>query len=494
MKTGIRKEYNLSDGYGIFKILGLLILLNTSAYAQYTLLNAFPELNFTNPVDFQHPGDGSNRAFIVEQRGIIRVAENNDDAVSTTKNFLNITGRVADGGEMGLLGLAFHPDYSINGYFFVNYTKDNPRETIISRFKVSGSNRDSADADSELIIMRISQPFENHNGGQIAFGPDTMLYIALGDGGSRGDPGNRAQNLDSLLGKILRINVDSASLPLNYSIPPDNPFAGNVDGYREEIYAYGLRNPWRFSFDFSTGKLWCSDVGQDDWEEINIIEKGKNFGWRCYEGKHEYNLSGCNDTGYVFPIWEYSHSEGRSITGGYVYNGDSIPELSGKYIYADFISGKVWALIYDGINPALNEFLLTAPGGVSSFGVDQNNELFLCSFDGKIYKLRNNLTGVGKSNGENPDYYLIRNYPNPFNPRTKIVFRIPEESTVAIEIFDILGNKISELLNKNLKPGYYEENWEAHAFSSGMYIISMRVQTSASKKLIQLRTKALLLK
>lgn len=461
--------------------------------AQYKLENAFPALSFSSPVDFQSPNDSTSRIFIVEQLGIIKLVENSI-ADSGVKIFLDLRDRVAYGGEMGLLGLSFHPDFKNNKYFYVDYTKDSPRETIISRFKVSDSNPDSADENSELVLMRIYQPYVNHNGGQIAFGPDSMLYIALGDGGSRGDPQNRAQNRDSLLGKILRIDVDSASLTLNYSIPTDNPYKNNTEGYREEIFAYGLRNPWRFSFDFADGKLWCGDVGQDNWEEINIIEKGKNYGWRCYEGNHSYNLSGCSDSGYISPIWEYPHSEGRSITGGYVYRGDSIPELFGKYIYADFETRKVWALTYNGANPPANEFLFTAPGGISSFGVDQKNELYLCCFDGNIYRLEKILTGVSNRNEQKLDYYLLQNYPNPFNPATKITYKIPEESRVEIKVTNILGEEISEIVNKIVQPGVHEEIWDASSFSSGVYFIRMTTESAVSQKIFRNTIKILLLK
>ena len=479
---------------GIFQKVFIILLFSAlPADAQFQLQNAFPDLSFEAPVDLQSPNDSSNRIFIIEQQGIIELVKKSAEG-SIAKTFLDLRDRVSYNGEMGLLGLAFHPEFKNNKYFFVDYTKDNPRETLIARFKVSDINPDSADENSELILMRISQPYANHNGGQIAFGPDGFLYIALGDGGSGGDPQNRAQNLDSLLGKILRINVDSASFPLNYSIPQDNPFKDNHEGFREEIFAYGLRNPWRFSFDFETGKLWCGDVGQDKWEEIDIIEKGKNFGWRCYEGNHEYNLTRCNDTGYVFPIWEYSHSEGRSITGGYVYRGDSIPELKGKYIYADFETMKIWALNYDGINPAVNELLITAPGGISSFGVDQENELYLCCFDGNIYNLRKTLTDAPAKEKKKIDFYLLQNYPNPFNPATRITYKIPEESRINIQVTDVLGKEISEIVNRAAGPGVYIENWDASSFPSGVYFISIKAESLVSNKIYRSTVKALLLK
>ncbi len=379
-------------------VLMFFLSCSEKSYPQFTLQNAFPNLTFTNPVDLQNAGDGTDRIFAVEQAGVISVFENNAN-VSVKKKFLDITDSVSSGGEMGLLGLAFHPNYENNGYFYVNYTKSLPyRRTLIVRFKVSSTNPDSADRSSSKILMEIAQPYSNHNGGQLAFGPDGYLYIALGDGGSGGDPQNNGQNKSSWLGKLLRIDVDHTQGSLNYAIPPDNPFANNTQGYKEEIYAYGLRNPWRFSFDFSIGRLWCADVGQGDWEEVDIITNGGNYGWRCYEGNHSYNQTGCSGTNYLFPIWEYSHSEGYSITGGYVYRGPNLPELYGKYIYADYGTRKIWALTYDGINPAANQLLLTASGSITSFGVDMNNELYICSFDSKIYRFTPTASVVAPSN------------------------------------------------------------------------------------------------
>lgn len=322
----------------IFTILILTFVIascNETKSTSFSLEEAFPYLTFSNPVDLQSPRDGTNRLFVVEQQGRIIVFVN-DRNTTTKKVFLDISDRVSWGGEMGLLGLAFHPQFSSNGYFYVNYTANNPRRTVISRFRVPPTNPDSADKNSELILMTFNQPYSNHNGGCLAFGPDGYLYIATGDGGSAGDPQNNAQNLTNLLGKILRIDVNNRQAPLNYAIPADNPFANSPDpNIKKEIYAYGLRNPWRFSFDQVTNKLWCADVGQYDWEEIDIIENGGNYGWRCYEGNHPYNLSGCSGS-YIFPIYEYSHIEGISITGGYVYRGNQFPELTGKYIYGDF--------------------------------------------------------------------------------------------------------------------------------------------------------------
>ncbi|MCC6254361.1 MAG: PQQ-dependent sugar dehydrogenase [Ignavibacteriaceae bacterium] len=366
-------------------LLALLILLPFSLFAQYNFEVAFPNLSFSNALDLQNAGDGSNRLFVVERNGIIKVFQNQTN-VNTTKLFLDITDRVTAGGETGLLGLVFHPNFENNGYFYVNYTAPNPLHTVISRFQVSASNPDSADKNSELILLTYNQPYSNHNGGCVAFGNDGYLYISAGDGGSGGDPQGNAQNITKLLGKIIRIDVNNPQPPLNYGIPSDNPFVDSTNvNVRKEIFAWGMRNAWRFSFDPNTGWLWAGDVGQDSYEEVDIIQNGKNYGWRCYEGNHPYNLSGCNGV-YEPPIWEYSHSLGYSITGGYVYRGQNVPELYGKYIYGDYGTAKVWSIEYDGVNPAVNTLITTAAGSITSFGVDENKELYLVSFNGKIYR------------------------------------------------------------------------------------------------------------
>jgi glucose/arabinose dehydrogenase len=354
---------------------------------QYEVEVAFPNLSFSNPVGLYSAGDGTDRLFVVEQEGVIRVFENNRN-VSSSDVFLDIRDIVLFGGEQGLLGLAFHPNFAQNGYFYVDHVADNPRRTIIARYSVSSSNINQANRSSEFVLLEVDQPFENHKGGQIAFGPDGYLYIALGDGGSGGDPLGNGQNRKTLLGKILRIDVDSSSQELNYGIPADNPFVGNTEGLREEIYAYGLRNPWRFSFDSATGQLWVADVGQDRMEEIDIVEKGKNYGWNVMEGSLCYSPSeGCNQTGLELPVWEYGHDLGNAVTGGFVYRGSALPELVGSYIYGDYGSGRIWALQYDGVNEPTNKELVDSGLSISSFGLDHQNELYICDYNGKIYKL-----------------------------------------------------------------------------------------------------------
>ncbi len=354
-----------------------------------TLEPAFPDLRFEQPVDLQHAPDGSGRLFVVEQKGIIRVFPN-DPQAQKADIFLDLTSEVLLGHmEEGMLGLAFHPRFKENGYFFVYYIADNPRRSRLARFQAQDNRADPA---SKYVVLEVPQPYGNHNGGQIAFGPDGYLYIALGDGGSGGDPHGHGQNPATLLGSILRIDVDHASAGKNYAIPPDNPFAGNKQGYREEIFAFGLRNPWRFSFDPKTQWLWAGDVGQDKpYEEIDIIEKGKNYGWNIMEGFHCYEpKENCDTNGLTLPVWEYTLDDGgRSVTGGHVYRGKKISELEGYYLYADFVSGRVWALKYDGRHPPENHLLVHNPNLYpSSFGVDENREIFICSFDGSIYRFK----------------------------------------------------------------------------------------------------------
>ena len=375
----------------------LFLILSLTGNAQYVLKDAFPGLSpFSYPIELVHAYDGTNRIFVAQQFGVIYVM-NNSTPVNTRKIFINLTGKVSQaGGEMGLLGLAFHPNFENNHYFYVNFTFDSAAAIWqrISRFSASVLNPDTSLVESESILMTVFHPHPYHCGGKAAFGSDGYLYISFGDGGSVGDIENRAQNKSQLLGKILRINIDSAYAGMNYSIPNTNPFFGNAQGYKEEIYAYGLRNVWKFSFDYQTNRLWAADVGNTSYEEIDIIENGNNYGWRCYEGNNPYNTSQCSTiTSYTFPIWEYSHFFGdNSITGGYVYRGSLFPELYGKYLYGDFVSGRIWALSYNGIDSTTNTLLLDSSYFLSSFGIDQNNEFYICKYDaldGRIYTLSN---------------------------------------------------------------------------------------------------------
>jgi glucose/arabinose dehydrogenase len=351
---------------------------------QESVENAYPNLTFNQPVGIFSPKDQTNRLFVIEQQGIIRVFEN-DVNTETSTVFLDITSNVTYGGEQGLLGLAFDPDYQNNGYFYINYVTDNPRRTIIARYNTSTDNPNEADVESELILLEIEQPFTNHNGGNLAFGPDGYLYIGTGDGGSAGDPYKNAQNQSTLLGKILRIDVTSTSQGRNYSIPDDNPLAGNLLGYKEEIFAVGFRNPWRFSFDAESQRLWVADVGQQEREEIDLVEKGKNYGWNIMEGSLPY--AGGDQEGLELPIWEYGHDQGNAVIGGYVYHGPTATMLTGSYIYGDYGSGKIWALTLNETGEATNILLSDTSLNILSFGLDEKNELYICASDGKIYGL-----------------------------------------------------------------------------------------------------------
>lgn len=345
--------------------------------ANNILENAFPNLSFNEPVEFTHAGDSTNRVFVVEQSGRIKVFDNN----ATTKSaevFLDIRDRVSSGGEMGLLGLAFDPNFIKNGYFYVNYTQRKLLQTVIARYQVRVYKDMKAAASSEVILLTFTQPYDNHNGGKMAFGPDGFLYISTGDGGAWGDQHNYAQNRQSLLGKILRIDVAKTDKG-NYGIPTDNPYASNTLGYREEIFAYGLRNPWRFSFDAQTGQLWAGDVGQNEFEEIDIITKGGNYGWRLKEGNRCYNpRKDCDPSdSLINPIHQYPRSDGSSVTGGIVYRGSRLPALRGKYLFADYTNGNIWTLTFNQNSKTSHELLTANGGSVSAFGEDANHEIYV---------------------------------------------------------------------------------------------------------------------
>ncbi len=355
-------------------------LPDPSGYTWQTIANGL-----SNPVGLTSPKDGSDRLFILEQAGIIRILKN--DALLPTP-FLDIRDRVGSrGSEQGLLGLAFHPNYAENGYFYINYT-DLSGNTVIARFSVSTDDPERADPGSETRLLSVRQPYPNHNGGMLAFGPDRYLYLGLGDGGSGGDPQGNGQSLDTLLGKILRIDVDHGS---PYAIPDSNPFA-NDEGKKPEIWAYGLRNPWRFSFDRQTGDLYIGDVGQNLWEEIDYLPAGSpggaNFGWNYFEGLHAYdNRVAPSNLGSIPPVAEYSHSQGCSVTGGVVYRGTSLPEWQGVYLYADYCSGNVWGLLGKPQNNWANALLFENTGRITSFGEDEQGEVYLVDHTGRVARL-----------------------------------------------------------------------------------------------------------
>ncbi|NIF06314.1 T9SS type A sorting domain-containing protein [Chryseobacterium sp. Tr-659] len=384
----------------------------------------------TSPVEITNAND--SRLFVVQQNGMIKIVQPNG-TVNTT-NFLNISSKIVFGGERGLLGLAFHPQYSTNGYFFVYYN-NTAGNVVVARYTVSSADPNIADPNSEKILLNIPKPFDNHNGGSIHFAPDGKLWIITGDGGSGGDPNNNSQNKNVLLGKMLRIDVDATG---PYNIPPDNPFAGaGVDG-ADEIWAYGLRNAWKFSFDLSTGNAMIADVGQGNIEEINkmpITQAGLNYGWRCYEGNSAYNTTGCPaQSTMTFPIAVYDHSGGKcSITGGYVYRGNQYPSLQGKYFFADYCSTQI------GILDTNNAITWTSPytgNNFSTFGEDNQKELYVAAVNsGKIFKI-----STGTLSTQENALASIKVYPN---PASKEIFidGIKDKKTT-LEIISSEGRKV----------------------------------------------------
>jgi glucose/arabinose dehydrogenase len=331
----------------------------------------------------QPPGD-SARLFVVEQGGTIRVLRH--DSLLPTP-FLDVSGHIVSGGEQGLLSLAFHPQYTVNGHFYVYFT-DHNGDTRVVRYQVS-ADPNIADSTSGDTVFGFPQPYPNHNGGLLLFGPDGKLYVGLGDGGSGGDPLGNGQNKSTLLGKILRLDVDGGA---PYAIPADNPFVGVV-GDSAQIWLYGLRNPWRFSFDRSSGDLYIGDVGQNQYEEVDVHPAasggGQNYGWVVMEGMHCYGASSCSQTGLVLPLLEYTHGDGCAVTGGYVYRGSKVPALAGAYLYGDYCSG--WVRSFElkagaATNP-LQWAGLAVSGGLSSFGEDNSGELYVTSLSGRLYRI-----------------------------------------------------------------------------------------------------------
>ena len=442
----------------LINYLTLIFICYNSSFSQSVLLESFGP-SFNSPVEIKNAGD--ERLFVVEKSGKIKILNQNGSVNSTP--FLDIEDRVStNANERGLLGLAFHPNYPENPFFFVNYT-NNSGATTISKFSVS-ANQDIAN-DSETILLEINQPYANHNGGCINFGPDGNLYIGMGDGGSGGDPQNYSQNTESLLGKMLRINVNSGA----YSIPENNP-------YGDEIWSVGLRNPWKFSFDSLNGDLWIADVGQNEFEEINMVQNNPaniNYGWRCYEGNEPYNLSGCPDEGLTFPVSTYSHYNSGdfkcSITGGYVYRGNQISGLNGVYFFADYCSGEI-GLLSKNENDEWDMSLAfpNINGSWVSFGEDINGELYIASINGGVYKI----IDAALSNNE-IDSDTLNYFPNPFQDYIQINSGRP----INIELYDLSGRKLREFKN------YNQEILDLGFLNKGTYII--KVDGYLVKKLIK---------
>lgn len=366
--------------YWLLSSLLFLIACSPSS-AQSVALEPVAE-GFDKPLFVTHAGDGSGRLFVVEQGGTVRIVENGQ---TLSEPFLDVSNLVSCCGERGLLGLAFHPEFEQNGLFYINYTGTNG-DTVVAERRVS-ENPNRADSGYSQTLLDIVQPYANHNGGHLAFGLDGYLYIGMGDGGSGGDPEENGQDLSTLLGAILRIDVDGDP----YTVPDSNPFV-DTEGARPEIWAYGLRNPWRFSFDHDTGDLWIGDVGQNAYEEIDFqpgtSTGGENYGWDVMEGAHCFEPeNGCDRSGLVLPLLEYSHSVGRSITGGYRYRGEEVSSLSGAYLFGDFAGGQIWGARQDDSGAWRSETLLRPGFRIASFGEDEAGEVYVVDYGGTVHRI-----------------------------------------------------------------------------------------------------------
>ncbi len=448
-----------------------IIVLSFFGHSQTIALQSFAT-GFNSPVEIANAGD--SRLFVVQQGGLIRILNSNGTVNATP--FLNLSTIISSGGERGLLGLAFHPNYTTNGFFFVNYTNTSGN-TVIARYSVS-ANPNIANTTG-TILMTINQPYTNHNGGSIKFGPDGYLYIGMGDGGSGGDPGNRAQNINENLGKMLRIDVNSTVAPF-YTSPSTNPYVG-VAG-NDEIWARGLRNPWKFSFNRLNGDLWIADVGQNAFEELNRIQSplpntGLNFGWKCYEGNAIYNTTGCNPANTMtFPFYQYPlYSNGTcSITGGYVYTGSTYPNLQNKYVFSDYCDNKIRTIDNNGI---VSTSVVFPNNDFVTFGEDYLGELYIAGISsGTIYKIID--TSLSNSEFDKMGFSL---YPNP--AKESFTIKSSDENIATkIDLFDLTGKL---LLTKKLENNP-ENTIATNSLSKGMYLVTLETKngTSYTTKLI----------
>ncbi|MEM1042311.1 MAG: PQQ-dependent sugar dehydrogenase [Bacteroidota bacterium] len=459
------------------------LLLAAPAYAQITVEEVFPGLSFDSPIGLEHDPVDEDRLYVVEQAGVVRAFDIGPDVASSSV-FLDLLDRVSSGGEKGLLGLAFHPDYETNGYLFVNYSTRPPHRSRLSRFSRSASSPSMADPATELVLLEVDQPFSNHNGGGLAFGPDGYLYLSLGDGGSGGDPEENGQDGTTLLGAILRLDVDGGGAApdcgeiggqeAGYTVPP-NALADGPGGTCDEIYAWGLRNPWRFSFDRETGTGWIADVGQSQWEEIDVMEDGANYGWNTYEGNACFD-GPCDPEGLAFPVWEYNHSLGCSVTGGYVYRGTEVPELTGRYVYGDYCSGRVWALDTSGARPVNDEvfrFPASPFPALTTFGEDARGELYLVRQNGQFYRF---FSGSDTSTGSGPSPEILRldlSGPNPFRAETALTVKLAQAGPARVAVYDVLGREVAVLLDGVAPAGETTVTLAAAGLPAGLYVVQL---------------------
>jgi glucose/arabinose dehydrogenase len=443
--------------------LQLIILFISNVMLSQTIGIQSFATGFTSPTEVVNAGD--SRLFVVQQNGIIKIV--NANGTTNATNFLNIASLVTNSGEQGLLGLAFHPNYSTNGFFYVNYINLSG-DTVIARYSVSG-DANVANPSSAQIVLTVDQPSTtNHNGGTMKFGPDGFLYIGTGDGGGGGDPQNRAQNINDLLGKMLRIDVNSGT---PYAIPAGNPYAGATAG-ADEIWAIGLRNPWKFSFNRTNGDLWIADVGQNEIEEINKVlptTPGLNYGWRCYEGNSVYNNAGCAAMSTMtFPFTQYTHSDGCSITGGYVYTGTAYPSFSGRYFFADYCRNRIGTVTTAGVINYTPNF--TGSNNFTTFGQDMNGELYIASSSGTVYKIVD--TSLNTDSFANNGFLMTP------NPATEKILISNQNGTILnqLSVIDLSGKLLAEFPLENTSEHYIDTSF----LETGIYLVTLE-DTSGNK-------------
>lgn len=453
------------------------------------IARAYPDVSFNLPLGVRFPDDGENKVYVAEFGGRVMVMDNSSEADNPSV-FLDISDRIATNPPGEFFAVEFHPDYADNGHFFVRYRLDNPKRNVLSRFTRSEEDPLVADVDSEVVLFEYETPnnTQGHYGGDIAFGPDGYLYVPLGDGGVLFDDVGNSQNLSVFPGKVLRLDVDNPANGLNYGIPPNNPFVGNTEGWREEIFAYGLRNPWRLTIDRSTGDVWVGDVGESSWEEVNWIQPGQNYGWPIMEGEAcaPFNPPGCDQTGLTLPVWAYSHDVGNSITGGYVYRGNAIPVLRGRYVYADFSTMRIWAIDRD--NPTSSTLLRDTGFNMTTFGEDLEGELYFTQFfAGNIFKI---LPGPGATDVTDsdplPSSVALFAFPNPSRGAANIRFT-SEAGDVRLGVYDLLGRRVALLFDAPVGPGAERTvPIDTSTLAPGIYIVRLdaRGETLTTKLVV----------
>jgi glucose/arabinose dehydrogenase len=420
------------------------------------LFNAFPEVDFDRIVDLQSPPDGSNRLFVVQQSGEVYSVDY-DPGATSAKLFLDLADSVTFGGEAGLLGLAFHPDYASNRRFFVSYVAAAPMRQLLVEYLTAVSNSDSVVLSSRRIILESPANTLYHNGGRIVFDTDGYLLYAMGEDTQPLE----GQDRTNLLGTMIRIDVDNPSGGLEYGIPSDNPWVGNQLGYREEIYAYGFRNPWRFSVDPATGRIWCGDVGSSVYEEINIVHAGRNYGWPRVEWDQCVYPSTCDTVGLnvAMPLYAYPHGTGAAVVGGHVNNGTHLPSFQGWYLYTDWVSGEIHGILWDGEGAPVDSLLMAAVRPFTCTGLDPDGNVLFGTLNGDVYELREDPASSAPVPAPAPAA-LIGNRPNPFNPSTIIEYDIHSPASVRVDIFDVRGRALLEVERTHTTPGRYALEWD----------------------------------